>query len=410
MQTVNKTRIDKLLTGLAKFGATEQGITRLGYSPLDREAQTWLLAQVADLGLTVREDAVGNVFLRREGRENNLPPVACGSHLDTVIHGGAYDGMCGVVGALEALYMLQDADLKRSIEVIIFRAEESSRFGFATMGSKLLTGSATPATLNKGGKKDDVSFLEALRQWGCEPEKYADAVIAQGAYTSFSELHIEQGKVLEETKKQIGIVHNIAAPTRFKLHVRGMADHSGATPMGMRRDALVAAAKLILVVNEAAEQEKQHGTVGTVGVVEVEPGSINVVPGAVTLWVDVRGVEEKSIHRTLQAIKEAAENVAVLDKVDVQIEMLTQDKPVPLNEKLAQQTEAICQELGYSFLHMNSGAGHDAMHMEKIAPTTMVFIPCRGGISHNPAEYAELEDICRGITVLAEILQREANK
>lgn len=410
MQTVNKTRIDKLLTGLAKFSATEQGITRLGYSPLDREAQTWLLAQVADLGLTVREDAVGNVFLRREGRENNLPPVACGSHLDTVIHGGAYDGMCGVVGALEALYMLQDADLKRSIEVIIFRAEESSRFGFATMGSKLLTGSATPATLNKGGKKDDVSFLEALRQWGCEPEKYADAVIAQGAYTSFSELHIEQGKVLEETKKQIGIVHNIAAPTRFKLHVRGMADHSGATPMGMRRDALVAAAKLILVVNEAAEQEKQHGTVGTVGVVEVEPGSINVVPGAVTLWVDVRGVEEKSIHRTLQAIKEAAENVAVLDKVDVQIEMLTQDKPVPLNEKLAQQTEAICQELGYSFLHMNSGAGHDAMHMAKIAPTTMVFIPCRGGISHNPAEYAELEDICRGITVLAEILQREANK
>ncbi len=410
MQTVNKTRIDKLLTGLAKFGATEQGITRLGYSPLDREAQTWLLAQVADLGLTVREDAVGNVFLRREGRENNLPPVACGSHLDTVIHGGAYDGMCGVVGALEALYMLQDADLKRSIEVIIFRAEESSRFGFATMGSKLLTGSATPATLNKGGKKDDVSFLEALRQWGCEPEKYADAVIAQGAYTSFSELHIEQGKVLEETKKQIGIVHNIAAPTRFKLHVRGMADHSGATPMGMRRDALVAAAKLILVVNEAAEQEKQHGTVGTVGVVEVEPGSINVVPGAVTLWVDVRGVEEKSIHRTLQAIKEAAENVAVLDKVDIQIEMLTQDKPVPLNEKLAQQTEAICQELGYSFLHMNSGAGHDAMHMAKIAPTTMVFIPCRGGISHNPAEYAELEDICRGITVLAEILQREANK
>lgn len=410
MQTVNKTRIDKLLTGLAKFGATEQGITRLGYSPLDREAQTWLLAQVADLGLTVREDAVGNVFLRREGRENNLPPVACGSHLDTVIHGGAYDGMCGVVGALEALYMLQDADLKRSIEVIIFRAEESSRFGFATMGSKLLTGSATPATLNKGGKKDDVSFLEALRQWGCEPEKYADAVIAQGAYTSFSELHIEQGKVLEETKKQIGIVHNIAAPTRFKLHVRGMADHSGATPMGMRRDALVAAAKLILVVNEAAEQEKQHGTVGTVGVVEVEPGSINVVPGAVTLWVDVRGVEEKSIHRTLQAIKEAAENVAVLDKVDIQIEMLTQDKPVPLNEKLAQQTEAICQELGYSFLHMNSGAGHDAMHMTKIAPTTMVFIPCRGGISHNSAEYAELEDICRGITVLAEILQREANK
>lgn len=410
MQTVNKTRVNKLLTGLAKFGQTEQGITRLAYSPLDREAQIWLLKQVADLNLTVREDAVGNVFMCREGKDKNLPPVACGSHLDTVIHGGAYDGMCGVVGALEALYMLQDADLKRSIEVIIFRAEESSRFGFATMGSKLLTGAATPAMLNKGGKKEDISFLEALRQWGCEPEHFADAVISQGKYASFSELHIEQGKVLEETQKQIGIVHNIAAPTRFKLHIQGMADHSGATPMGMRRDALVAAAKLILAVNEAAEQEKAFGTVGTVGVVEVEPGSINVVPGAVTLWVDVRGVEPDSIHRTLQVIREAAENVAVLDKVGVQTEMLTADKPVPLSENLAQQTKVICQKLHYSYLHMNSGAGHDAMHMAKIAPTTMVFIPCRGGISHNPAEYAELEDICRGITVLAEILQQEANK
>ena len=410
MLAVNKERVNELLMGLAKFTASEQGVTRLAYSPLDREAQNWLLEQVQDLRLSLREDAVGNVFLRREGEEPELPPVACGSHLDTVIHGGAYDGMCGVVGALEALYMLRDAKLKRSIEVIIFRAEESSRFGFATMGSKLLTGSATPEKLNKGGKKDDICFLEALRQWGCEPEKYAEAIIPAGHYASFSELHIEQGKVLEEKGVQIGIVHNIAAPTRFKIHLQGMADHSGATPMGMRRDALVAAAKLILAVNEAAEDEKEHGTVGTVGVVEVEPGSINVVPGAVTLWVDVRGVEMASIKRTLENIQAEAENVAVTDRVGVRIEMLTADCPVPLSETLAEQTEGICQELGYSFLHMNSGAGHDAMHMAKIAPTTMVFIPCRGGISHNPAEYAKLDDICHGISVLAHILNKEANK
>ena len=362
------------------------------------------------MGLSLREDAVGNVFLRREGSDSSLPAVACGSHLDTVIHGGAYDGMCGVVGALEALYMLREAKLKRSIEVIIFRAEESSRFGFATMGSKLLIGAATPEKLNKGGKKDDISFIEALRQWGCDPEKYPDAVISAGHYASFSELHIEQGKVLEEKGIQIGIVRNIAAPTRFKLHLQGMADHSGATPMGMRRDALVAAAKLILAVNEAAEDEKEHGTVGTVGVVEVEPGSINVVPGAVTLWVDVRGVEMASIKRTLENIQAEAENVAVTDRVGVRIEMLTADSPVPLSETLAEQTEAICKELGYSYLHMNSGAGHDAMHMAKLAPTTMVFIPCKGGISHNPAEYASLEDICRGINILAHILELEANK
>ena len=410
MYEVNKERVNELLTGLAKFTASEEGVTRLAYSPLDKEAQGWLLKQVQDLGLSVREDAVGNVFLRREGLEVDLPPVACGSHLDTVIHGGAYDGMCGVVGALEALYMLRDTQLKRSIEVLIFRAEESSRFGFATMGSKLLTGAATVDKLNKGGKKGDISFEEALRQWGCAPERAAEAVISPGTYASFSELHIEQGKVLEEKGIDIGIVRNIAAPTRFKIHIQGMADHSGATPMGMRRDALVTAAKLILAVNEAAEDEKEHGTVGTVGVVEVEPGSINVVPGAVTLWVDVRGVEMASIKRTLEDIQAEAENVAVTDRVGVRIEMLTSDSPVPLDENLAVQTEGICKELSYSFLHMNSGAGHDAMHMAKIAPTTMVFIPCKGGISHNPAEYASLEDICRGIIVLGNILKREANK
>ena len=410
MQAVNKARVENLLTGLAKFTASEQGVTRLAYSPLDREAQNWLLEQVKDLGLSIREDAVGNVFLRRDGEDSTLPAVAAGSHLDTVIHGGAYDGMCGVVGALEALYMLRDAKLMRSIEVLIFRAEESSRFGFATMGSKLLTGAATVAKLSTGGKKGDISFEEALRQWGCDPARAADAIIAPGSYASFSELHIEQGKVLEEKGIQIGIVRNIAAPTRFKIHIQGMADHSGATPMGMRRDALVAAAKLILAVNEAAEDEKAHGTVGTVGVVEVEPGSINVVPGAVTLWVDVRGVEPGSIRRTLEDIQAEAENVAVTDRVGVRIEMLTADSPVPLSETLAEQTEGVCRELGYSFLHMNSGAGHDAMHMAKITPTTMIFIPCRAGLSHNPAEYADIDDICHGITVLANVLQIEANK
>lgn len=410
MQKINQDRVAALLSGLAKFTASEEGVTRLAYSALDKEAQKWLLAQVADLHLTMREDAVGNVFLRRAGTQPELAPVACGSHLDSVIHGGAYDGMCGVVGALEALYMLQDEELERSVEVIIFRAEESSRFGFATMGSKLLTGSATPEELARGTKKGDISFLEALQEWGCDPAAYKSAILNKGTYSCFAELHIEQGKVLEQTQHEIGIVHNIAAPTRFKLHIKGVADHSGATPMGMRKDALVSASKLILAVNDAATEEKANGTVGTVGVVDIDPGSINVVPGEVTLWVDVRGVDNASIARTMQAINEAAENVAVCDGVGVSIEMLTADKPVALDDALAEQSEAICREKGFSFLHMNSGAGHDAMHMTKICPTTMLFIPCRAGISHNPAEYASNEDICRGVEVLAEVLRREAGK
>ena len=239
-------------------------------------------------------------------------------------------------------------------------------------------------------------------------EAYQKALLQPGAYKCFAEMHIEQGKVLEETKHQIGIVHNIAAPTRFKLHIHGIADHSGATPMGFRKDALVSAAKLILAVETAAIREKENGTVATVGVVEVDPGSINVVPGKVTLWVDLRGVDTESIQRTLKEIRQAVQGTARTDGITIEEEMLTSDSPVALDEALAAQSEAICREQRKSFLHMNSGAGHDAMHMPAVCPTTMLFIPCRGGISHNPAEFASNEDICAGIEVMAEILKREA--
>lgn len=409
MQQINKQRVEFLLNGLADFGKSDEGITRLAYSELDRAAQNWLLEQIKDLQLSVREDAVGNLFLRREGTEPELAPVATGSHLDTVIHGGAYDGMCGVAGALEALYMLRDEQCRRPIEVIVFRAEESSRFGFATIGSKLLTGTGSPEQFSASTRKGDISFKEALTAWGCDPAAYQQAVLTKGAYKCFAELHIEQGKVLETEKIQLGIVHNIAAPTRFKIHLRGIADHSGATPMGMRRDALVSAARVILAVEAAATAEKHNGTVATVGVVEVEPGSINVVPGAVTLWVDLRGVNEASIKQTLAEITAQTEKIAAADQVTAEFEFLTSDKPVALSAELAGRLEKICAEKQYSWLHMNSGAGHDAMHMTKIAPTTMLFIPCKEGISHNKAEYAALEDICRGTEVLAEFLKQEAN-
>ena len=408
MLPVNSQRVADLIAGLAKFGRTEDGITRLAYSSTDKAAQMWLLKQIEYLDLEIREDMLGNLFLRKPGLDPALPPVACGSHLDTVIHGGAYDGMCGVVGALEAIHMLEDETLRRSIEVIVFRAEESSRFGYATIGSKLITGKATPDKFAHAAGKGGVTFADAVKEWGGNLEAYQKALLQPGAYKCFAEMHIEQGKVLEETKHQIGIVHNIAAPTRFKLHIHGIADHSGATPMGFRKDALVSAAKLILAVETAAIREKENGTVATVGVVEVDPGSINVVPGKVTLWVDLRGVDTESIQRTLKEIRQAVQGTARTDGITIEEEMLTSDSPVALDEALAAQSEAICREQRKSFLHMNSGAGHDAMHMPAVCPTTMLFIPCRGGISHNPAEFASNEDICAGIEVMAEILKREA--
>ncbi|NLU43349.1 MAG: Zn-dependent hydrolase [Acholeplasmataceae bacterium] len=408
MQQVNQKRVKNLLAGVKDFGLSDKGVTRLAYTDLDFAAQAWLLEQVKDLNLTVTEDAVGNTFLRRPGIDNSLPPIAMGSHLDTVIQAGAYDGIVGVVGALEALYMLRDEKLTAPVEIIIFKAEESSRFGYATMGSKLMTGSATPEQLSQGTKKNDKSFVEVLRENGYNPDNYAEAIKKPGYYKCFLEIHIEQGKVLDETGEQIGIVHNIAAPTRFKIIVDGMADHSGATPMGFRKDALVAGAKLILAVQKAAEEEASKGTVATVGVVDVEPSSINVVPGKVTLWVDLRGVDNASIAKALDKIQHAMANVVDSDKVIVSQEMLTADKPVALSDDLAYEFAKICEEMGVKYRHMNSGAGHDAMHMVKLAPTSMLFIPCKEGISHNPAEYAKLEDICVGVEVLAKMVKKIA--
>lgn len=351
---------------------------------------------------------MGNTFLHRAGKDESLPPVAMGSHLDSVIQAGAFDGVVGVVGALEALYMLADEELTASIEIVIFKAEESSRFGYATMGSKLMTGSATVEQLTGAQKKGDCTFPEALRAAGYDPELAAEAIKEPGCYKAFLELHIEQGKVLYETGEQIGIVHNIAAPTRFKVITEGMADHSGATPMEFRRDALTAAAKVILAVQEAARAEARHGTVATVGVIEAEPGSINVIPGKVTLWVDLRGVKTDSVERTLKAIKEATAQVCIDDEIKVGMQMMTQDKPVALSEKLAERLGEICEEKGLRYRHMNSGAGHDTMHVAKLCPASMIFVPCKDGISHNPQEYAKIEDICAGIDVLAAMIKKLA--
>lgn len=410
MLKVSKNRMAQLLDGLAQFGRTLQGTTRLAYSAEDRAAQKWLLEKIQTLKLTVTEDVVGNVFLYRAGTAEDLACVATGSHLDTVINGGNYDGICGIVSAVEALYMLQDEKLQRGIKVIIFRAEESSRFGFATIGSKLLTGQAKPEDFDKGCRSKELTLIEALRQWGGVPEKYQEAVLNPDDYTGFIELHIEQGKVLENKQYQLGIVDSIAAPVRFKIRLQGVADHSGATPMDMRQDALVSGAKIILAVQQAGLSEKDCGTVATVGIIEVQPASINVIPGEAVLWVDVRGIDRASIKRAVSSIKEAVLNTSKEDGITAEIIMLTADEPVSLDKNLGVKLEQICRSKGYSCLHMHSGAGHDAMNMTKLMPATMLFIPCRNGISHNKAEYADIDALCRGTEVLAEFLKQEANK
>ncbi|HWQ62006.1 MAG TPA: Zn-dependent hydrolase [Negativicutes bacterium] len=322
--------------------------------------------------------------------------------------GGRYDGVLGVVGGLAAIRRLTgQGPLAHPLELIVFMAEESSRFGFATMGSKAMTGTANPVWAKA---KDQVgaAFPDALARHGLDLANARAAVRGREELKAFLELHIEQGPVLERAEKAIGIVEAIAAPTRLKVVVEGMAGHSGTTPMDDRQDALVSAAMIILAVQEIALEQAHRGTVGTVGVLRNHPNVMNVIPGRVEMGVDIRGVDHASIIETIQDIKDAVSTIADGQETPVAIEVVTADKPVPLSAEIIQTIESACRELGMSYKRMNSGAGHDAMNMAALTPTGMIFIPCRAGISHNPDEEADPDDIMRGIDVLTATIQQLA--
>lgn len=402
---IKQARVLEILEHLKSFGGSvDKGITRLAYSAEDLAAQKYIMEKMQELGMEVRRDYVGNIFARLPGKNPTLPTIASGSHLDTVKQGGAYDGALGVVAALEAAYAIKEQGLEHPYEVIIFMAEESTRFGFATIGSKLLAGVGTPETFSSATKKDELSYIEVLKQAGFEPDKYEQVKLDANKYAAFVELHIEQGRVLADSGEAIGVVENIAAPTRMKITVEGVADHSGATPMNFRKDALVSGAKLILAIEEVGKAHSEQGIVTTVGVVDIEPSSINVIPGKVVLWLDLRGVDYEVILEAIEEIHEAVRCVGEADEVKITIDVLTSDKPVRLSKNLADITAGVCQQKNIKYRRMNSGAGHDAMHMAAIMPTTMIFVPSIEGISHNPAELTSEADIIAGVEVLVETI------
>lgn len=401
--------LQKCINDLAAFGAGERGMDRLAFTDSDRQARQYVMELMREIGMTVREDAFGNVIGRLQGIDPNAAPVVTGSHIDTVPDGGKYDGVVGVAGALYAVKRLQErAPLTHPIEVIVFMAEESSRFGFATMGSKVVAGQVNLTAWSKAKDKEGITLPEALASFGLDIANLRDAIRKPGEIKAFVELHIEQGPVLEATGKKIGVVTAIAAPTRMKITVEGMAAHSGTTPMEDRQDALVSAAMIVLAVQEIALDQSHHGTVGTVGNLKVHPGVMNVVPGLVEMWVDIRGVNHESIIECLQEVKDAISTIAESQQTPVAIDILVSDKPVQLHDEIRSVITEAAKTCGTSYQDIHSGAGHDAMNIAALAPTGMIFIPCRQGISHNPEEYAEPEDIQMGADVLAETLYQLA--
>lgn len=397
--------IEATFEGIARFGKGERGVSRLVFGEAEWAACNYVTGLMRRAGLATRSDAFGNVIARLEGRDPDAPAVATGSHVDTVPEGGNFDGVVGVVGGLAALTRLKSkAPLRHPLELIVFRGEESSRFSIHTMGSKAMAGIASVEAWRNLRDFGGTTLAQALAAYGLALERIPEAVRRPEEFKAFVEMHIEQGPVLEEAGIPIGAVEAIAAPIRLKLSVEGVASHSGTTPMGKRRDALVSAAQMVLAVEEEATRRAADRIVGTVGVVKVHPGAMNVVPGRVEMWVDIRGIDEGSIALTVQAVREAAVRIASREGTRIQVETLSTDTPVLMNATIVGTIEAACRRMGVACRRMPSGAGHDAMNMAKLTPAGMIFIPCRQGISHNPDECASLEDIVTGIDVLTETL------
>lgn len=399
---VNIERLKQDFDNIARFGKLDNGgVTRLAFTEEDLKARQYLLDVMKSLNLKVSIDAFGNIRGRREG-QFDLPPVMIGSHLDTVPNGGHYDGIIGVIGALEVIRVLNENNIvtKRPIEVINFSCEESSRFRAGTLGSKVMVGKFTKDKLKTSIDKDGISLYDALKQAGYDPDRLEDARINNGDIYAFMEMHIEQGPVLEQEKYQIGIVTAIAAPTRFKVLIEGRADHSGNTPMNMRKDALTGASALILGVEQIAKSEAGERTVGTVGYVYVEPGAMNVVPGKVELGIDIRDINSTDKKVAVKKVIDLIHKIQEQRNLEIKYEILADEEPVVLSNKIISCLENEAKKYGFSYKLMPSGAGHDAMYMTNVTNVGMIFIPSINGVSHNIAEFSRMEDIKMGTDLL----------
>lgn len=403
---IQKERLQKDFDAMAQLTGLGEGINRLAFTDADWEGRQYIIDRMTDAGLDVELDGFGNVIGYKVGTNPDLPVVMVGSHTDSVPNGGDYDGVAGVLSAIEVVRSIIDDGFEHdhTIAVVDFMCEESSRFGAATLGSKAMRGKLTLNDLHRLVDKQGISLYDALKERKLHPDDIESMAYNQPV-KAFIEMHIEQGKVLEHEQKQIGIVSGIAAPERFYVTICGNADHSGATPMNLRHDALCGASKIILGIEEVTSMQEEPPVVGTVGIAEVVPGAMNVIPGSVKLGVDIRSISKVARDSVVFLIKELIDVIAEKRGLSYTIEPIAQDHPVAMHPAMIREIEEAVKSVGIDYMTMPSGAGHDAMHWTEVAPTGMIFIPCRDGISHNPAEFAAMNDIVVGAEVLENVIK-----
>ncbi len=414
--TIDKRRLMRDLNAIGRIGIGDHGsVTRLVFSIKELRSRQVLIHLMRQAGLKIHVDAIGNIFGRLDGADPKAPALLAGSHLDTVIHGGKYDGPVGVIGALEAVRTIREnkITLRAPLEVVCFIGEESSRFGFSTLGSSLVAGEVHPKDLTNAVDAQGTKLADVLSSLGISPRNLSRLARDPKSMKAYLELHIEQGPILEAKAKRIGLVTSIAAPSRFKVIFTGQADHSGTTPMEMRKDALVAAAQLIehveKICRKFSSMEKGR-VVGTVGAMKIEPGVINAVPGRAELSIDIRSTSAQAKDKVARLVKQRGAAIARDRGIAIEVLNIRAEEPVPLDKRLLRITRQLCDEKAIDYEIMPSGAGHDAMQMAKITPAGMIFIPSRRGISHNPLEWTDPDDIALGAQLLMETMIRVGNE
>jgi len=400
---------DRLLSEIEELALISEAetpvVTRVVFTSADMRARAWLSDRCSAAGLTIRQDAVGNTFARWQGSEPLAPAVGTGSHIDAIPNAGKYDGVVGVLGGLEAIRALQRASFRpqHSIELLLFTAEEPTRFGIGCLGSRLLSGTLSPQIAARLRDKDGLSLDEVRQQAGVQGD-LNDVPLARGHYKAFVELHIEQGPILEREKIPLGIVTRIAAPASSRITIEGDGGHAGGVLMPDRRDALCAASELILFIENAARTSGSPDSVATVGICEVFPGAVNSIPSRVMISLDVRDTNLASRDEIMRSITAASLQISTHRGVSIRSELLNADAPAESAPEIVEALSASCRKHQLQFLPMISRAYHDSLFMSRIAPVAMLFIPCRNGYSHRPDEFASIDDIARGTLVLAETL------
>jgi N-carbamoyl-L-amino-acid hydrolase len=400
---VDLARLTGELEHLAGYSDAEApAVTRVLFTPPDMEARAYVRDLFAEADLAVYEDPAGNIFGRWFGEDTELPTVATGSHTDAIPFAGRYDGTVGVLGALEAVRALKATGWQPAgaIEIIMFTSEEPTRFGVGCLGSRLLSGTLAPDRAAVLTDSTGHTFDEVRRQAGCSG-KLKRTLLPEAYYSAFVELHIEQGPILDREGVPIGAVTAIAAPASLRVHIVGEGGHAGAVLMPERRDALCAAAEVMLAVEAAARESGTPDTVATTGVCRVHPGAINSIPSRVILEIEVRDIDLVSRDRTVSQIYQAIDQVAQQRGLRTQVEILNADPPAQSGEAVLEAIDSACRRLQLPCKPMVSRAYHDTLFMARICPTAMIFVPCKDGISHRPDEYCSPEAIERGVEVLA---------